>query len=104
MKFNFSDVICDLFEGTDESRNMNTLVDMISGMEGKADDDDFMNAVEQEPLPLGKSAEHQHRQNFIQSFPLAGQFLRRGAVWQTALGGHKKRRRLFSKSAALAGA
>ena len=35
-----------IFEGTEEDRNMNTLVDMISGMEVKEDDDDFMNAVD----------------------------------------------------------
>ena len=29
-----------------EDRNMNTLVDMISGMEVKEDDEDFMNAVD----------------------------------------------------------
>ena len=34
-----------IFEGPAEDRNMNTLVDMISGMEVKEDDDDFMNAV-----------------------------------------------------------
>ena len=35
-----------IFEGPTEDRNMNTLVDMISGMEVKEDDDDFMNAVD----------------------------------------------------------
>ncbi len=35
-----------IFEGPDEDKNMNTLVDMISGMEVKEDDDDFMNAVD----------------------------------------------------------
>lgn len=35
-----------IFEGPAEDRNMNTLVDMISGMEIKEDDDDFMNAVD----------------------------------------------------------
>ena len=35
-----------IFEGPAEDRNMNTLVDMISGMEGKEDDEDFMNAVD----------------------------------------------------------
>ena len=35
-----------IFEGTEEDRNMNTLVDMISGMEVKEDDEDFMNAVD----------------------------------------------------------
>ena len=35
-----------IFEGPDEDRNMNTLVDMISGMEVKEDDDEFMNAVD----------------------------------------------------------
>ena len=35
-----------IFEGPEEDRNMNTLVDMISGMEVKEDDDDFMNAVD----------------------------------------------------------
>ena len=35
-----------IFEGAKEDRNMNTLVDMISGMEVKEDDEDFMNAVD----------------------------------------------------------
>ena len=35
-----------IFEGPAEDRNMNTLVDMISGMEVKEDDDDFMNSVD----------------------------------------------------------
>ena len=35
-----------IFEGPAEDRNMNTLVDMISGMEVKEDDDDFMSAVD----------------------------------------------------------
>ena len=35
-----------IFEGAKEDRNMNTLVDMISGMEVKEDDEDFLNAVD----------------------------------------------------------
>lgn len=35
-----------VFEAPAEDRNMNTLVDLISGMEVKEDDDDFMNAVD----------------------------------------------------------
>ena len=35
-----------IFEGPAEDRNMNTLVDMVFGMEVKEDDDDFMNAVD----------------------------------------------------------
>ena len=35
-----------IFEGAEEDRNMNTLVDMISGMEVKEDDEDFMSAVD----------------------------------------------------------
>ena len=35
-----------IFEGPEEDRNMNTLVDMISGMEVKEDDDEFMSAVD----------------------------------------------------------
>ncbi len=35
-----------IFEGPAEDRNINTLVDMISGMEVKEDDEDFMNAVD----------------------------------------------------------
>ena len=35
-----------IFEGAEEDRNMNTLVDMISGMEIKEDDEDFLNAVD----------------------------------------------------------
>ena len=35
-----------IFEGPAEDRNMNTLVDMISWMEVKEDDEDFMNAVD----------------------------------------------------------
>lgn len=34
-----------IFEDSEKERNMNTLVDMISGMEAKEDDDDFLNAV-----------------------------------------------------------
>ena len=34
-----------IFEGSEEERNMNTLVDMISRMEAKEDDDDFLIAV-----------------------------------------------------------
>ena len=35
-----------IFEGPEEDRNINTLVDMISGMEVKEDDESFMNAVD----------------------------------------------------------
>ena len=35
-----------IFEGSEEERNMNTLVDMISGMEVKEDDESYMNAVD----------------------------------------------------------
>ena len=35
-----------IFEGAEEDRNLNTLVDMISGMDVKEDDEDFMNAVD----------------------------------------------------------
>ena len=35
-----------IFEGAPTDRNMNTLVDMISGMEVKEDDEDFLNAVD----------------------------------------------------------
>ena len=35
-----------IFEGPAEDRNMNTLVDMISGMEVKEDDEDYKNAVD----------------------------------------------------------
>lgn len=35
-----------IFEGPEEDRNMNTLVDMISGMEVKEDDPDFLNAID----------------------------------------------------------
>ena len=35
-----------IFEGPAEDRNMNTLVDMISGMEVKEDDENFLNAVD----------------------------------------------------------
>ncbi len=35
-----------IFEGPEEDRTMNTLVDMISGMEVKEDDPDFMNAID----------------------------------------------------------
>lgn len=35
-----------IFEGSEEERNMNTLVDMISGMEVKEDDEVFLNAVD----------------------------------------------------------
>ena len=43
--------------------------------------------IEQKPFPLGLGAEGQHRQNFLQRFPLAYQFLRGGAVGQNTLGG-----------------
>ena len=35
-----------IFEGPPEDRNMNTLVDMISGMEVRENDENFMNAVD----------------------------------------------------------
>lgn len=35
-----------IFEGPEEDRNINTLVDMISGMEVKEDDESYMNAVD----------------------------------------------------------
>ena len=35
-----------IFEGAEEDRNLNTPVDMISGMEVKEDDEDFLNAVD----------------------------------------------------------
>ena len=35
-----------IFEGAPEDKNMNTLVDMISGMEVKENDENFMNAVD----------------------------------------------------------
>ena len=35
-----------IFEGSEEERNLNTLVDMISGMEVKEDDEGFLNAVD----------------------------------------------------------
>lgn len=35
-----------IFEGPAEDRNMNTLVDMISGMEVKEDDENYLNAVD----------------------------------------------------------
>lgn len=35
-----------IFEGPEEDRNINTLVDMISGMEVKEEDESFMNAVD----------------------------------------------------------
>ena len=43
-----------IFEGPAEDRNMNTLVDMISGMEVKEDDNDFKNAVDYMFDGLGK--------------------------------------------------
>ena len=35
---------------------------------------EIMQGIEQEPLPLGIGAERQHRQNFVQRFPMADQF------------------------------
>jgi len=35
-----------IFEGPEEDKNLNTLVDMISGMEVKEDDENFLNAVD----------------------------------------------------------
>jgi hypothetical protein len=48
---------------------------------------EIVQRIEQEPLPLGVGTERQNRQNFIQRFPLADQFLWGGAVGQAALGG-----------------
>ena len=50
-----------IFEGPAEDRNMNTLVDMISGMEVKEDDEDFMNAVDYMFAGLEKAAEERQR-------------------------------------------
>ena len=47
-----------IFEGAEEDRNMNTLVDMISGMEVKEDDEDFMNAVDYMFAGLEKRKPH----------------------------------------------
>ncbi len=49
---------------------------------------EIVQRIEQKPLPLGRRTEGQHRQNFIQRFLLADQFLRGGAVGQNALGGN----------------
>ena len=35
-----------VFEGPEEERNMNTLVEMINSMEVREDDEDFLNAVD----------------------------------------------------------
>ena len=43
-----------VFEGPEEERNMNTLVDMISGMEVKEDDEDFLNPVDYMFMGLDK--------------------------------------------------
>lgn len=43
-----------VFEGPEEERNMNTLVDMINSMEVKEDDDNFKNAVDYMFMGLGK--------------------------------------------------
>ena len=43
-----------IFEGAPADRNMNTLVDMISGMEVKEDDEDFLNPVDYMLLGLEK--------------------------------------------------
>ena len=43
-----------IFEGAPADRNMNTLVDMISGMEVKEDDEDFLNPVDYMFLGLEK--------------------------------------------------
>ena len=50
--------------------------------------DVIVQRIKQKPLPLGGGAEGQHRQNFVQRFLLADQFLRGGAVGQNALGGN----------------
>ena len=47
---------------------------------------EIVQRIEQKPLPLGGGAERQHRQNFIQRFPLAYQFLRGSTIGQAALG------------------
>ena len=49
--------------------------------------DVIVQRIKQKPLPLGGGAEGQHRQNFIQRFLLADQFLRGSAVGQKTLGG-----------------
>ena len=46
-----------IFEDSEKERNMNTLVDMISGMEAKEDDEDFLNAVDY----MFKGLEQQNR-------------------------------------------
>jgi len=43
-----------IFEGPQEDRNINTLVDMISGMEVKEDDEEFLNAVDYMFMELEK--------------------------------------------------
>jgi hypothetical protein len=48
---------------------------------------EIMQGIKQKSLPLGGGAKHQHRQNFVQCFPLANQFLRGSAIGQAALGG-----------------
>ena len=47
--------------------------------------DVIVQRIKQKPLPLGGGAEGQHRQNFVQRFLLADQFLRGGTVRQNAL-------------------
>ena len=37
---------------------------------------EIVQRIEQKPLPLGRRTEGQHRQNFLQRFLLADQFLR----------------------------
>ena len=49
---------------------------------------EIVQRIEQKPLPLGRCAEGQHRQNFIQRFLLADQLLRGGTVGQNTLGGN----------------
>ena len=56
-----------IFEGPPEDRNINTLVDMIGGMEVKENDEDYMNAVDYmlQEVQTGKRQDGQEHFDFL---------------------------------------
>lgn len=60
-----------VFEGPEEERNINTLVDMINNMEVKEDDDNFRNAVDYMFMGLEKRNPHHFAVRQYKKFKLA---------------------------------
>lgn len=60
-----------VFEGPEEERNINTLVDMINSMEVKEDDDNFRNAVDYMFMGLEKRNPHHFAVRQYKKFKLA---------------------------------